>query len=57
MYIIPGDLDISVLIATYNRAEIIRQTLESMTGLDREGISIEFVVVDNNSSDHTKEVI
>lgn len=52
-----NDLDISVLIATYNRAEILRQTLESMTVLERDGLSVEFVVVDNNSSDHTKEVI
>jgi len=52
-----NNLDISVLIATYNRAEIIRKTLEGMTGLDRDGLSVEFVVVDNNSSDHTKEVI
>ena len=52
-----NDLDISVLIATYNRAEILRRTLESMTVLERDGLSVEFVVVDNNSSDHTKEVI
>jgi len=52
-----NDLDISVLIATYNRAEILRQTLQSMTKLNRDGLSVEFVVVDNNSSDHTKEVI
>jgi len=52
-----NDLDISVLIATYNRAEILRQTLESMTRLDQDGLSVEFVVVDNNSSDNTKEVI
>ena len=50
-------LDISILIATYNRAEILRKTLESMTCLERDGLSVEFVVVDNNSSDHTKEVI
>ncbi len=52
-----NDLDISVLIATYNRADILRRTLESMTCLDRDGLSVEFVVVDNNNSDHTKEVI
>ena len=52
-----NDLDISVLIATYNRAKILRQTLESMTGLEQDGLSVEFVVVDNNSSNHTKEVI
>jgi glycosyltransferase involved in cell wall biosynthesis len=52
-----NEIDISILIATYNRAEILRQALESMTRLDRNGLSVEFVVVDNNSSDHTKEVI
>jgi glycosyltransferase involved in cell wall biosynthesis len=52
-----NDLDISVLIATYNRVDILRQTLDSMIGLERDGLSVEFVVVDNNSSDHTKEVI
>ena len=52
-----GALDISVIIATYNRAEILRGALQSMAGLDREGISVEFVVVDNKSTDNTKEVI
>jgi len=51
------ELDISVLIATYNRADILQRTLKSMTGLDHDGLSVEFVVVDNNSSDHTKHVI
>lgn len=52
-----NNLDISVLIATYNRAEILLRTLESITVLERTGLSVEFVVVDNNSSDHTKQVI
>jgi len=50
-------IDLSVIIATYNRAEILRRTLESMTVLERDGLSVEFVVVDNNNSDHTKQVI
>lgn len=52
-----SNLDISVLIATYNRAETLRKTLESMARLDRDGLSVEFVIVDNNSSDHTKKVV
>jgi glycosyltransferase involved in cell wall biosynthesis len=52
-----GVLDISVLIATHNRAEILRRTLQSMTRLDLEGISVEFVLIDNNSSDNTRQVI
>ena len=47
--------DISVVIATHNRAEILRQTLESMAKLNRDNLSVEFVIVDNNSTDRTKE--
>ena len=50
-------LELSVLIATYKRAEILRETLEAMTGVDREGVSIEIVVIDNNSTDNTREVV
>ena len=49
--------NITVLLTTYNRAEILHETLENMTVLDQEGIDIEYVVVDNNSTDTTKEVI
>lgn len=52
-----SDLDISVLMATYNRAEILHKTLDSMMRLDLKGLSVEFVVVDNNSSDTTKQVV
>lgn len=52
-----NELDISVLIATHNRAEILRQTLENMTKLDVDGLKVEFVVIDNNSSDNTAQVI
>ena len=51
------DLDITVLIPTYNRAEILRETLEAMCQVKRDGLKVEFVVIDNNSSDHTKEVV
>jgi len=51
------DLDISVLIPTYNRAEILRETLEAMCQVKRDGLGVEFVVIDNNSTDHTKEVV
>lgn len=49
--------DISVLIATYNRADVLQRTLTNMAGLDCTGITVEFVVIDNNSSDHTREVV
>ncbi len=51
------DLDITVIIATYNRAAVFSETLEHMTKLDRRGIDAEIVVVDNNSTDNTKQVV
>lgn len=52
-----SDLQITVLIPTYNRADILCETLEAMCKVDREGLSVEFVVIDNNSNDHTKAVV
>lgn len=49
--------DISVLIATYNRAEILRQTLEALCRVERDTLSVSFVVVDNNSADETEAVV
>ena len=45
------------MIATYNRAEILRETLTNMAQLDRQGVRVEFVIIDNNSSDATSEVV
>jgi len=50
-------MDISVIIATYNRASILRGTLESLAALQPQGITHEIIVVDNNSSDNTKAVV
>ena len=49
-------MHMSILIATYNRAEVLRHTLEAMCALDRKGVDVEFVVIDNNSSDNTSDV-
>lgn len=46
----------SILIATYNRAAVLAETLESLASL-RPADSWEVVVVDNNSSDHTRQVV
>ncbi len=50
-------LDISVLIATYNRANVLEQTLKNMANLESGGLSVQFVVIDNNSTDNTSKVI
>jgi len=46
-----------VLIPTYNRAEVLRETLNALTRVDRANINYEIVVIDNNSSDATAEVV
>ncbi len=49
---------ITIAIPTYNRASTLRATLESVAALDLGGeIDAECLVVDNNSSDDTPEVI
>lgn len=48
---------ITVLIATYNRSEDISKTLESLVETDRSDIDVEIVVIDNNSSDNTRQVV
>src|SRR5512143_2106657 len=49
--------DISIIIASYNRARDLCRTLEGMTKLQNEGIAFEVVVVDNSSTDQTKAVV
>jgi glycosyltransferase involved in cell wall biosynthesis len=46
----------SVVIATYNRAADLRETLKSLAGLQPDA-AWEVIVVDNNSPDHTREVV
>lgn len=46
----------SIVIATYNRAADLRETLKSLAGLQPDG-PWEVVVVDNNSTDDTRQAI
>jgi glucosyl-dolichyl phosphate glucuronosyltransferase len=46
----------SIVIATYNRAADLRETLRSLAGLRPDG-AWEVIVVDNNSTDATREVV
>ncbi|MFO0941380.1 MAG: glycosyltransferase family A protein [Pirellulales bacterium] len=48
---------ISVAIATYNRAETLRRALSSISRLHHDQFQIEVVVIDNGSSDHTRDVV
>jgi glucosyl-dolichyl phosphate glucuronosyltransferase len=50
--------DVSVLIATYNRATLLGETLDYLAQVDRpEGLSWEVVIIDNNSRDDTRAVV
>jgi len=49
--------DITVLIATFNRADELRRTLDRMIAAVPAGRDVEIVVVDNNSTDDTRSVI
>ena len=46
----------SIVIATYDRAADLRETLQSLAGLDADG-PWEVIVVDNNSPDDTRQVV
>ena len=50
-------MKISVAICTWNRSRLLKQTLESIAATNRSSIdSWELIVVDNNSTDNTREV-
>jgi glycosyltransferase involved in cell wall biosynthesis len=52
----PEQPNITVIIATKNRADSLRVTLECLASANRDGIRAEILVVDNAGSDNTKEV-
>lgn len=48
---------ISIILATHNRAESLRITLESLAAVTPPTLPWELLIVDNASSDHTQDVI
>ncbi len=51
-------LDATVLIATYNRASLLDETLASLAGMRvSPALGWDVIVIDNNSSDATREVV
>jgi len=52
-----SNLSISVIVPTYNRADIIVRCLDSLVTQDYHPDDFEIIVVDNNSSDNTREVV
>ena len=51
-------MKLTVIIPTYNRAESLRKTLRSLAdAAPAPGLEVEIVAADNNSSDHTRQVV
>jgi glycosyltransferase involved in cell wall biosynthesis len=50
-------VDVSIVISTYNRCELLPRALESLLAQDSSGVLYEVIVVDNNSTDETREVV
>ena len=48
---------LSVIICTYNRDQHIERALQSLVNQDFDKSAYEIIVVDNNSTDHTPEII
>ena len=51
------DLDVSVVISTYDRADVLRYALASLLQQEPPGLRYEMIVVDNNSTDSTRAVV
>ena len=50
-------IDVSVIISTRNRADLLRQTLQSLRRQKTQGIQWQLVIVDNGSSDETAQIL
>ncbi len=49
--------EVSVIIGTYNRCEVLRGALESLMNQEGTGTEYEVIVVDNNSTDETRSMV
>lgn len=50
-------IDVSVVVCTYNRSDMLRDTLASWRRVDKSGCRCELIVVDNNSTDGTRDIV
>lgn len=50
-------MDLSVVLSTYNRGALLSNALEKLRVQQTNGIDYEIIVVDNNCTDHTKELV
>src|SRR3954466_1676472 len=50
-------VDISAIVCTYNRSGVLKEALARIAAQQAEGLRYEVIVVDNNSTDNTRQVI
>jgi glycosyltransferase involved in cell wall biosynthesis len=50
-------VDVSIVISTYNRCELLPKALESLLAQAPGDVSYEVIIVDNNSTDETRQVV
>jgi glycosyltransferase involved in cell wall biosynthesis len=50
-------MDLSIILPTYNRAEVLKDTLNSLSSIHFKEHLLEIIVVDNNSTDNTKFIV
>jgi glycosyltransferase involved in cell wall biosynthesis len=48
--------DISVIICTYNRCDLLKKSIESLLSQECDQVRYELIIVDNNSADQTKQM-
>ena len=53
----PGNPDVTIVVCTFNRADSLKEALESLIELQTDGFSYEVLVVNNASTDHTPDVV
>jgi glucosyl-dolichyl phosphate glucuronosyltransferase len=50
-------VDVSVIVSSYNRCDMLPETIESLLAQEADGLCYEIIIVDNNSTDATKQVV
>ena len=50
-------IDISVILSTFNRADLLPGAIDALLQQDTQNVRFEVILVDNNSSDNTREVV
>jgi glucosyl-dolichyl phosphate glucuronosyltransferase len=53
----PAAPDVSVVLSTYNRGALLKNALEKLLVQETDGIHYEILIVDNNSTDQTEQLV